>query len=612
MARVVRPVLLLVATAAATVAAQTLQKGIERDLPGSERLAFDYVGFRAAVYDSVNVHEPENEHPNRGGWISLYYTNRSDKPVRLAFWRVNDKDESHWRLSPAVAWDRAYHKDLAPGRTSVLEINAVSEELGPGNRIRFQWVDRDSWAPVGFVDAPLVEDPVQVALFAVRDGRREVLLHVRNQGRAPVRGVDAEVLDAKAACVEWLGRDMPPGGCSIARVRLEQPLPNMQLAVVRLTVESEGVQRRICSHRRAYDDVFPIGTWGAGPDSYSILRRHHISTCVRGGEPDDDFFGRDAKKFDFHAIVPAQFPSSDSLRALADHPHVRCLMLSDEPDWSTPPTNVLQDDRIARHFNPHKPTFVTLCRNVTFFKYAQIPDIPCMDHYSVTAPSSSLWPTSYGTRLEETGVYTRDLKAASEPKPIWVWSQGLHEWSERPLRPLPTPDELAFQLWQNIGNGAKGILWFTFQKHMGERYPDTREAVRRCGRLLRIMQDDLLVSEPVPGVQVDSPRVDARLLVGPRRAYLVLTNLDYEIDPEEYHWTPARDLSIRVPNPSWTSYEAAYRLQPDGVVRTPIAAGDGFVEIQLDELPVWAVFALGSENEPYQAALEAVLADEAE
>lgn len=612
MARLVPSVLLLAATAAHPAWAQTLQKGAAPDEPGSNRLAFDYVGFRAATYDSVNVHEPENEHPNRGGWITLYYTNRSDQPVRLAYWRINDKDESHWRLSPAVAWDRAYHRDLAPGQTSVLEINAVAEELGPGGRIRFQWVDRESWRPVGFVEAALDEDPVQVSLFAVRDGRREILLHVRNRGPAAVRGIDVECVEAEAAGVEWLGRDMAPGTSSIARVRLQQPLPNMRPTIVRLSVESEGARRVICAHRRAYDDVFPIGTWGAGPDSYAVLRRHHVSTCVRGGAPDDDFFGRDAKKYGFHAIVPASFANADSIRALGDHPHVRCLMLSDEPDWSTPPTNVLQDDHIARHFNPYKPTFVTLCRNVQFFKYAQIADVPCMDHYSVTAPSSSAWPTSYGTRLEETGVYTRDLKAASEPKPIWVWSQGLHEWSERPLRPLPTPDELAFQLWQNVGNGAKGILWFTFQRHMGERYPDTQEAIRRCGRLLRIMQEDLLVSEPVPGARVDSPKVDARFLVGPRRGYLVLTNLDYEIDPEEYHWTPARDVTVRVPVPSWTSFEAAYRLEPDGVAKTPTAAGEGFVEIRLDELPVWAVVALASEQDRFDKALEAAVAEEAE
>ena len=92
----------------------------------------------------------------------------------------------------------------------------------------------------------------------------------------------------------------------------------------------------------------------------------------------------------------------------------------------------------------------------------------------VTAPSTSQWPNVFGTRLEETGIYTRDLKMASEPKPIWVWSQGLFDWDEQPEQSVPTPEELGVQLVQNIGNGTKGILWFTFREGPGQQFPATK------------------------------------------------------------------------------------------------------------------------------------------
>ena len=92
-------------------------------------------------------------------------------------------------------------------------------------------------------------------------------------------------------------------------------------------------------------------------------------------------------------------------------------------------------------------------------------------------------------RLEETGIYTRDLKIASEPKPIWVWSQGLFDWDERPEQSVPTPEELGVQLVQNIGNGTKGILWFTFREGPGQQFPATKKAIQEWGRVIRLLRE---------------------------------------------------------------------------------------------------------------------------
>ena len=164
----------------------------------------------------------------------------------------------------------------------------------------------------------------------------------------------------------------------------------------------------------------------------------------------------------------------DQVRELSGSPHVACWMIQDEPDWSIPATSVLLADQSVRAIDSTHPTMVTLCRNVKFFEYAPIPDIACMDHYCVTAPSSSAWPHPWGTRLEETAHYTSDLKAAAEPRPIWVWTQGVANWTERPARPVPTVEELSAQLVLNLSRGAKGILWFVYDAALGKRYPDVR------------------------------------------------------------------------------------------------------------------------------------------
>ena len=84
-----------------------------------------------ASYETDHVTEKEDEHPNRGGLVYVYYTNHTDATVRLNHWRWNDHDESIWRLDGVISWDRASHKTLAPGQTGVLEIIAPGDDFAP-------------------------------------------------------------------------------------------------------------------------------------------------------------------------------------------------------------------------------------------------------------------------------------------------------------------------------------------------------------------------------------------------------------------------------------------------------------------------------------------------
>lgn len=123
--------------------AQTLQKGADAGAVENRLLRFDHIGFRPAEYETKLVEEPENERPNQAGLITVYYTNISDKPARLAYWRASGKDESHWRLGGFLAWDRNSGETLAPGQTGWLEINAVAPEFAAGKPFQFEWVGRD-------------------------------------------------------------------------------------------------------------------------------------------------------------------------------------------------------------------------------------------------------------------------------------------------------------------------------------------------------------------------------------------------------------------------------------------------------------------------------------
>lgn len=491
----------------------------------------------------------------------------SDKPVDLRFWRYNGRDESYWILNHFVAWHRLYDRSLAPGQTTVLEINATARDFGPDAPMTFGLVD-GTWEPCLAYQGTLAHDPLTVSYLRVMPGLRDLEVHLRHTGEGPLTFTDVQIVGHAVEAVSWRGKELAAPGQAIARVRLAKPLPSASLLMARVTARSGERERVVYAHRRAFADAFPIGTWGMDSDIRAFLEADHVDTGVRGGKRDDEFFGHVEARRGMMAMVHTGEPVNvDMVRDLSGHPAVACWMLRDEPDWSTPANIMLFCDETVRAYDRTIPTFLNLCRNTKFFEYAPIADIPGHDHYCVSAPSSSIWPHPYGTRLEETAYYTADLKYASEPKPIWVWSQGNHEgWSERPDRPLPTPEELSAQLVLNLGRGAKGILWFTYNKTMGKAYPETREAMRGWNRVMHVLRDDLQASEPSQTLNVEAPqKLDVAALIGWDKLILCITNLDYEIDPKAYPFKVRKDVQLAVDLPDWITPSSASAVTGRGV-----------------------------------------------
>lgn len=588
----------LVAQSAVT---QTAQGGADVRRNPNKKLRVDYVGFRPATWETDSVYEPQQDVPNRGGLVHVYMTNANDAPLDLRYWRANGEDESHWLLGRFLAWHRLYDHRIEPGASTVLEINAVSDHFSEGKSFEFAYVD-SSWRPAGYHETVLKQDPVRVCSMVLPDNYNEILFHVRYSGNKNITFTSAEVLNYGGGKITWADDTLSGPGMTIGRLSLEKPLTPGQLIILKIGVKDSDQKRFVYAHRRAYVDRFPIGTWSANEKTYALLRRLHIDTIVKGGHSRDPFFSELAAKYGFHAMVhTTKFRGADILRDLGDHPAVDCWMLQDEPDWSTPPVVMLYSEETAKYYNKTKPTFITLCRNVKFFEYASIPDIPCMDHYTVTAPTSSKWPHGYGTYLEETAYYTRDLKEASEPKPIWVWSQAIASWTERPKRPVPTPEELAAQLMYNLGRGAKGIIWFNYEHEAAERYPDVREAMQRWGRVMRVTREDFLRSDPT-ALDINAPaKLDVAPLITPDKLILCLTNRDYDIDPAAYHFRTQKNVTVEIELPSWIEPALALEVTPDGVRQLPADIKRNKAGITVGDVHVCTLVVLPNARDVQQA-----------
>jgi len=521
-----------------------------------------HLAFRPARWEEKALTEVVNERRNEGGLVFVYYTNTSDKPVRLREWFMNEREGGHFRLAYDIAWDRRYTETIQPGETTVIEICGTSEDFQTGKAANFSILGRN-WRPVARWSGNFLDEKVRISSMVIDSSLKKITLHIRNltgkQSRIRSVSVEGREMDT-----HWLSSDrLERKGHVVAQLGLVESLAPGQLVIVKAELEMEGEITSVYSHRNAYADYFPNGTWGIKEEQYEDAQRHHLNTMVRGGRSTDPFFAADYLSTGLKAMPHTGiYPDVEMIRDLEDHPAVACWYLQDEPDWNKTSQLVMACNTMTRKLSVKKPTLLTLCRNVKFFEYAFIPDIPCHDHYSVTAPTTSKWPHLYGTRLEETGYYTADLKHASEPKPVWTWTQGLHLWDERPKMPLPSPEELGAQLFFNLGRGAKGNLWFTFRENAGRLYPETRKALQRYSRLVRMLEKDLLLSDPYHGQRSSSASIDVAPLVSPDKMIVFITNTDYDIRDTAYLWRDARDVEVRMEIPDWFLPEEAFELDP--------------------------------------------------
>jgi hypothetical protein len=602
---------------AGLAAGQTAQVGANASAAGPQKLRVVQFHYRPARWDTKHVQEVESEYTNQGGLLYLYLVNEGGEPVDLRFWRYNNHDESYWLLNHFIAWHRLVDGNVAPGETTVLEINGTTRDFGPGVPFRFEFMD-STWEPCMSFEGRLLQDPVAIAYIRVLPDMHNLEVHLRNTGPDSVEFCTVSLAGRTVADIQWRGRQLAGAGNAIARVKLDEPLKRGTQLVVSVGIKTRSGERTICAHRRAFPEFFPIGTWNTETETeefFQFLRQDHVDTVVKAGKKDDSFFGGVAPRFGFRSMVhTGEIADVDMVRDLGDHSAVLCWMLRDEPDWSLDPQAMLAADATVRRYNSTVPTYINLCRQIKFFEYAPIADIACHDHYCVTAPTSSVWEHKYGTRLEETAYYTEDLKYAAEPRPVWVWSQGNADgWDQRPKRPVPTPGELSAQLVLNVGRGAKGILWFTYHKGMGEKYPETRGAMRGWNRVLAVLRDDLSGSEPAL-CKVEAPKkVDVAPLVTWDKLILCVTNLDYEVDPEGYPFEPKRPVEISVSLPSWVRPERALRVAGDGIQTVSLTAGGERAVVVLDEVIDAAIVVLSGEPDAearYRARYQALLDDE--
>ena len=276
-----------------------------------------------------------------------------------------------------------------------------------------------------------------------------------------------------------------------------------------------------------------------------------------------------------------------------------------EPQHSRmPPMEVYE--HLKKYDAARYPTTLTLSDEKDWRYYAGLADFPHYDSYRVSAPAADAWwlydvwdePVRWGAPLETIGIMTRSLRSLSEPLPIALWSQNVHEgWQGQRarLRRSPTPDEILIQAYQGLANGVISLYWYSLQSWSVLKFRDTLEMTHRIGREIRLLDDLYLTGYPTFFVQEQGdkrPMLDINVLGAPDAALLFAIDLTYYPDHEARVFTfgETRDIAVSFELPAWLRDPVdVFRIDVDGVydVEWEITEDGVHIKDNLDRVAIY-------------------------
>jgi hypothetical protein len=228
-----------------------------------------------------------------------------------------------------------------------------------------------------------------------------------------------------------------------------------------------------------------------------------------------------------------------------------------------------------------------------------------MDHYTVWAPKCNVnWPYlpevfgleifEWWDHIEFAGYYTLAAKRVAEPRPIIIWSQALDngfEIGDKQMR-CNTPDEIRSQWYQNLGWGAKALLYYHFLQEHDPLCPEEPE--QEMGALVTETGQfsDLIGIGEMAGNTAfawsDDEKVDVVTTISPDGLVLVVSNLDYDLNLlAPYKWREKKDVEIFIDPPD--GFEPYSAWMPNGEMSIKlemVRTVGGFYKVTLPSLPV--------------------------
>ena len=187
---------------------------------------------------------------------------------------------------------------------------------------------------------------------------------------------------------------------------------------------------------------------------------------------------------------------------IAGHPSLKGYLIADEPLLKLREKVKLAVDTIRARDpqRPAMPVLIGLERGEVIFADSQ-PGVMLIDVYPVAWGNAHCNFSMAGFGYPELDFvdYVRELASVKpESVPLWIILQT-HRWGDGRSGSLrePTVEEVRLQTWLAVGEGAKGLFWFTYSSQQGWRgltdnppvYEEVTSLARRIVPLRRTLLD---------------------------------------------------------------------------------------------------------------------------
>jgi len=505
-----------------------------------------------------------------------------------------------------VEWCEAVPERLMDGEIALVRCMSLDPAVDPGRNVSLE-VQVDG-ARVWMREEELRVSPLAIGYITARPDGTEVLVYVRNDGRAElvVTGLAINGVDVSAfSNIEEA--TLAPGRVATIRVPHCQGVEWGQDRAYTVFYDQDGSEVSVTREMRLFPQRFVVGNWNhesvcSGSEFLEVERQAGINLFIwyPSSECPPDMALPLAEAQDFYLFTHASAPGpeyADAVENWGDHPRWLFNAVAGEPDIGGDPPAVtlrnLQQNRAL--WADRKPMWIyNACAN-HFPEWGAMADMGGMDHYCVWAPKCNYnWPFWYWDRIEFAGYYTAAAKKAAEPRPIVNWTQGIdnvmqiEDWQIR----CNTPEEIRSQWYQNLGYGAKTLLWFRFTQSVDDHCPEEPE--KEMARL-RAETDSfahlLLLGDVAPPgsmARTDDPMVEVAATISPDGLVLVASNLDYKLNlVAPYAWQEKTDVGIDFEPPANFEPLRAYLAGPNRETDLPLElTEDRTWRVVIPSLPV--------------------------
>jgi hypothetical protein len=546
----------------------------------------DEIAFQPSHFNP-EIREPIDP-PEHGGLITGYFVAGADAVPDTVLVNGQPGDPR----AGNVEWCEVVQPELRAGEIGILRCHTLAPAFDAGNQVSLsvREGDRVIWDFAGTIPAPTLS-PSYITTTKAGD---EILVHVRNDADGPitVTGLKVDGVDvSRFAVIDNPALD--PGEIAVVRVPRCDGSPYGAWTV--FTVLGTTGKAEVSSSRalRLFPPVFPIGNWNGGDiftDPEELQRELGLGLNLfiysPDGTPPATVFDL-AEAHDFYVFthkgggIGQDFV--DFVGEWGGNPRLLMNAVSGEGDLGGEAADALADVRMHRAlWGSGKPLWVYNACASHFPSWGPLADYGGMDHYCVWAPKcNNNRPPFYWDHILFSGLYTEEIKRASEPTPVVNWTQAISNVSEFEIGGeslyvrCTSADEIRAQWYMLLGRGTKGMLWFLFRENWYARCPGApTEQMGIVARELRGVEDIVLAGETAtPGAvaEDDIELVDMATLISPYGALIVLSNLDYDLNligPWEWHPQPAVTVDFYPPE----DFEPGAFLLLENDARIPLAA----------------------------------------